>query len=209
MIKHIIFDFDGTLVESRTLTVDLFNELSDKYGYQRMEYEEIEMFSKLSIMERVQKLHVPIFKFPMLVREMKQLYKSYVIELGLVEGIYDLLYKLKDQDYQLGILSSNNEDNITHFLNLNDIQIFDYVYTGSNLFGKDKAIKKLMNHYKLPSKQILYVGDEWRDVEACQKIDISFIGVGWGFDSIELLAKGKHKAIVNRPHEIYEVLSRG
>ncbi|SGI68163.1 phosphoglycolate phosphatase [Mycobacterium tuberculosis] len=174
-----------------------------------MEYEEIEMFSKLSIMERVQKLNVPIYKFPMLVKEMKHLYKNYVIELDLVDGIYDLLYKLKGQEYQLGILSSNIEDNITRFLNSNDIQIFDYVYTASNLFGKDKAIKKLMHHYKLPSEQVLYVGDEWRDVEACQKVDISFIGVGWGFDSVELLAKGNHKAIVNRPDEICEVLSRG
>ncbi|MMZ48164.1 Pyrophosphatase PpaX [compost metagenome] len=206
MIKHIIFDFDGTLVKSRTLAVDLFNELSDKYGYTKMEYDEVEELSKLSIMERVHKLNVPILKFPMLVKEMKQLYKSYIIELDLVEGISDLLYGLKSKGYQLGILSSNTEDNINHFLKTNNIQVFDYVFVASNLFGKDKAIKKLINHYQLPKEQVLYIGDELRDVEACQKINIPFVGVAWGFDSEELLSKGNSKIIVHDPHEVYGVV---
>nr|WP_051459448.1 HAD-IA family hydrolase [Paenibacillus zanthoxyli] len=117
-------------------------------------------------MERIQKLNVPILKFPMLVREMKQLYRNYVIGLDLVDGASDLLYGLKNQGYQLGILSSNTEDNINHFLVANQIQIFDYVFVASNLFGKDKAIKKLINHYNLPKDQVLYIGDELRDVEA-------------------------------------------
>ncbi|AIQ14249.1 HAD-IA family hydrolase [Paenibacillus durus] len=208
MIKHIIFDFDGTLVKSRTLAVDLFNELSDKYGYQKVKQEDVEELSKLSIMERLQKLNVPILKFPMLVREMKQLYRNYVIGLDLVEGVSDLLYGLKNQGYQLGILSSNTESNINHFLVTNKIRIFDYVFVASNLFGKDKAIKKLINHYNLPKDQVLYIGDELRDVEACKKIDVPFIGVTWGFDSAELLVKGPFEAIVNNPREIYEVIKR-
>lgn len=206
MIKHIIFDFDGTLVKSRTLAVDLFNKLSDKYGYTKIEYDEVEEMSKLSIMERVHKLNVPILKFPMLVKEMKQLYKNYIIELDLVDGISDLLYGLKSKGYQLGILSSNTEENINHFLNTNHIQVFDYVYVASNLFGKDKAIKNLINHYQLPKEQVLYIGDELRDSEACHKINIPFIGVSWGYDSEELLSKGNSKIIVHDPHEVYGVV---
>lgn len=206
MVKYIIFDFDGTLVKSRTLAVDLFNELSDKYGYEKMAYEDVEALSKLTIMERLQKLDVPILKFPVLLKEMKQLYKNHIIELDLVEGISDLLYGLKSKGYQLGILSSNTRENINQFLTTHNISIFDYVFVASNIFGKDKAIKKLIKHYKFPKDQVLYIGDEMRDEEACQKIEIPFVGVSWGFDSVELLSKGQHKAIVYDPKEVYEAV---
>lgn len=206
MVKYIIFDFDGTLVKSRTLAVDLFNELSDKYGYEKMAYEEVEAFSKMTIMERVQELNVPILKFPVLLKEMKQLYKNHIVELDLVEGIPELLYGLKSKGYQLGILSSNTTENINQFLTTHNISIFDYVFVASNIFGKDKAIKKLIQHYKLPKDQVLYIGDEIRDAEACHKIGVSFVGVSWGFDSVELLSKGRYKALVYDPMEVYEAL---
>jgi phosphoglycolate phosphatase len=33
MIKYVIFDFDGTVADSKELAFDLLNELSDKYDF--------------------------------------------------------------------------------------------------------------------------------------------------------------------------------
>ena len=207
MYKYVMFDFDGTLVQSKTLAIQLFNDLSPKYGYSLMNINDQDNISKLSIMERIQKFNIPVLKLPMLIREIKKLYRAHVIKLNLVDGVFELLYDLKKSGYRLGILSSNSEENIQAFLNLHRINIFDYICTSSNLFGKDKAMKKLLHEHKIQKEDILYVGDELRDMEACRKLNIDFVGVTWGYDCADLFLKHNCKHMIRAPHELYSIIS--
>lgn len=49
MQKYIVFDFDGTLVDSQNIFVPIYNQLAEKHGYKTVREEEIEYLRKLTM----------------------------------------------------------------------------------------------------------------------------------------------------------------
>jgi phosphoglycolate phosphatase len=52
------------------------------------------------------------------------------------------------------------------------------------------------------SKDVLYIGDELRDFQACKKLDVPIIAVTWGYDSISLLSNASPDFLVREPRDI-------
>jgi phosphoglycolate phosphatase len=74
------------------------------------------------------------------------------------------------------------------------------------IFGKDKALKKIIKRFDLDREQVLYVGDEPRDVTASHKAGIQAIGVSWGLagsEGFEVIVPDK---IVHTPKELIETI---
>jgi len=206
MIKHIIFDFDGTVVDSRYLAVELFNQLAVKYGFRKIKETEFEFFRSLSITERCKTIHAPIYMIPLIYTELKRGYQKSTTHLRVFPGIKKLLKRLKEKGFKLSIISSNSVDNINKFLRKNNIDVFDNVYSSRNYFGKDKALNFFLKKHKLKGKDVVYIGDERRDIVACRKNNIKIISVSWGFDSIELLSKENPDFLVKSPIELFDVI---
>ncbi|MBV6713896.1 HAD-IA family hydrolase [Paenibacillus chitinolyticus] len=202
----LIFDFDGTIVDSKGLAVQLFNELAVKFGGRRIEEAEIGRLSGLSVPDRLKALHVPLFKLPALLLEAKRNYKQAAVSLQPADGMKELLLALKEQGRTMGILSSNTAENIRHFLDLHGLEMFDFVHSATNLFGKDKAIRGMLRAHSLPADRIIYVGDELRDVEACRRAGVRAAAVTWGFDSEELLAGAGPDYVCRTPEQLAAVL---
>ena len=59
----------------------------------------------------------------------------------------------------------------------------------------------------LKSQEILYVGDELRDVKASQKAGIPVAAVTWGFNSRESLAASKPTYLFDRPIDFFQLLT--
>ncbi|KRE47235.1 phosphoglycolate phosphatase [Paenibacillus sp. Soil522] len=209
MKTYLIFDFDGTIVQSKILAIQLFNELSEKYGGRKIDIEEIAYLSDLSIPDRLRALNVPLHKLPALIIEGKREYKTAAVDLQPVEGVRDLLFELKDNGYPLGILSSNTTENIQRFLDFYDLTVFDFIYSATNLFGKHKAITSMARKFQIDCNQMLYVGDELRDVQACKKIGVKIVAVTWGFDSAPLLAAAKPDFLCHSPQSFTDLLREG
>lgn len=207
-LKYIVFDFDGTLVQTRELAIRLFNFFADKYGYRKMEDGDMEYLASLPIKKRLRRLGCPLYKLPLLLVDVKKKYKQDVIGLRMDPEIGDMLIRLKQTGLKIGILSSNTEENITFWLDNHQVDVFDFICTGGNLFGKHKAIKNILKRFGIQKDEMLYVGDEVRDAEACLKVGVPFIAVSWGFDSAELLLKGKPAAVAHQPSELDEIIER-
>jgi phosphoglycolate phosphatase len=206
---YLIFDFDGTIVQSKMLAVQLFNELSGKHGGRRIEQQEIAYLSDLSIPDRLRALNVPLHKLPAIILEGKREYKKAAASLQPVEGIRDILISLKVNGYSLGILSSNTTGNIQRFLDLYDISVFDFIHSATNLFGKHKAIASMTRRFQIDRSQMLYVGDEQRDVQACKKIGVKIVAVTWGFDSAPLLAEAEPDFLCHSPAAFADLIREG
>ncbi len=69
MYKHIVFDFDGTLADSRSVFLRCYNELAAKHGFNIIDEGNIERLKKLSIVERLRHLKVPLLWLPFLTRK--------------------------------------------------------------------------------------------------------------------------------------------
>lgn len=191
------------------MAIQLFNELSGKYGGRKIDQKDIAHLSDLSIPDRLRSLDVSLYKLPALIIEAKREYKKRVVGLQPVEGIKEILFELKDNGFSLGILSSNTTENIQMFLDAYELAVFDFIHSATNLFGKHKAITNMARKFQIDRNQMLYVGDELRDVQACKKFGVKIVAVTWGFDSAHLLAAAKPDFLCDSPQAIADLLRKG
>ena len=86
MIKYVLFDFDGTLVDSREAFITAFNHLAHKYNFKKIEPANIDHLKGLSMIDRFRFLNVPLYKLPFLTKAFLSLYKSEVGSISLIAG---------------------------------------------------------------------------------------------------------------------------
>ncbi|WJE54764.1 HAD family hydrolase [Bacillus cereus] len=206
MLKYIVFDFDGTLVDSQDIFVPIYNQLAENHGYKTIREEDIEPLRKLSISERCKQLHVPLYKLPILAVEFYKLYQPAIKDLVLFHGMKEVLDELHGKGYEIAIISSNSEEHIKVFLHNNQIEDIQDVFCSKNLFGKDKIIKKFLKAKKITEKDMVYVGDEQRDIVACKKVGVNVIWVEWGYDVMETVKEDSPNYMVNTPNEILHIV---
>lgn len=206
MLKHIIFDFDGTIADSTEIGLQIFNELSEKYNYKKLSKNELFSLNNKSIKERLKLIGVPYYKLPQFIMDAMAKYRLLINSLKTFEGIRNLIISLKEEGYTLSIISSNSVENIKHFLQKYELEYFNNIISGNNLFGKNKVIKNFLKKFKLKVDEIIYIGDELRDIQACKKASVKIISVIWGFDSIELLKRGNPDYISYKPEDIIEIV---
>jgi phosphoglycolate phosphatase len=207
MIKYAIFDFDGTVADSKELAFDLLNELSDKYGFRKMVREEADTLMLLSMKERLKALGIPLVQLPFMVLELKKKYAGILPFIKPFAGIRDVMLSFKRQNIKAVIISSNFVENIKQFLHKHDLNFFEMIHSQSNIFGKHRSINALLRQLRIGLQEVIYIGDEHRDIEACKKAGIKIIAVKWGLDPVILLQKAKPDYMVDTPADIIKVIS--
>lgn len=206
MIKYLIFDFDGTLVDSMNIGIDAVNVIAEKHDFNKVKQEDIGYLRGLSIIERCKYLNVHLYNIPFWAAEFYNLYKHAMEQLKLFEGIRELLKELHDSGYNIAILSSNSEHNIRSFFKRNKLEYIKQILCSNKILGKDKMINRFLKRNKLKKSEVIYVGDEERDIIACKKCGIKIIWVSWGFDTIDLVKEQKPDYIAHSPKEILSIV---
>jgi HAD superfamily hydrolase (TIGR01549 family) len=197
MIKTIIFDFDGTIAD----TFDGIKNIAKKeLGASD---EDFRFLKNNGLKSLFKKSKLPFWKIPKVTfKVLSKLSKRK--NLKLFPEIIDLLNELKE-NYKFGIISSNSEENIREILKDHNIEnLFEFIYSESSLFGKSRVIKKVIKKYKFNLEDIIYVGDEDRDIIAAKRSKIKIIAVTWGFNSKEKLLREKPDYLVDTPKGIID-----
>jgi phosphoglycolate phosphatase len=197
----IVFDFDGTLVDSMKATLEIINNLSSVHGFRKVKESEIEAFRKNGSREMIKKLGIPLLKLPRVVFEVRKGINERIETLDPIKGMPKIIKSLNARGYKLGILTSNSSVNVKSFLKRNDLEYFEFIHSESNIFGKDKVLKRL----KGKLKNLVYVGDETRDIEAGKKCNIKVVAVTWGFNAKRPLFDSKPDWLISDPNELLTI----
>lgn len=206
MRKYVIFDFDGTLVDSKKAFVSSWNTLAKQYNFKELNFNDLESMKKLSIRERSRLLNFPMYKMPLVIPKFYKLYRASINDVEFFDGIEDMLIKLERKGYEIAIISSNSKENILTFLKRKKLMSIKNVICSGSIFGKDKLINRFLRENNLESTEVIYVGDEQRDIIACKKTGVEIIWVGWGYDSIEVVENMKPDFQVYSPEEILKII---
>jgi len=207
--KYIIFDFDGTIADTIPVMRTIAQQIADEGSYGlKLTEEHWAWVRDHRLTEIPAKFGVPLYKVPGLILRGRELIRKQIVAVPLCKGVGEMIDTLKKNGYQCGILSSSKRDMIQEFLLMHQmVDEFGFVHSELNLFGKDKALISLMKQNHFPLTETVYVGDEVRDYEACQKIGLDCISVTWGLNSRRALEEARSKTIVDTPTELMKSIS--
>ncbi|MEO4109807.1 HAD family hydrolase [Acinetobacter pittii] len=195
--QAIIFDMDGTLVDSFSFFLGALNQLAKKYKFKSVELHEVEQYKHLSPKEIMKEMNVSRWKLPWIAKDFIRLMKERDQDVYMFEGMRDHLIELHKRGYTLAIITSNSKENCQNILGKELCELFSHIDGGSSIFGKAKRIKRVLNILNLNKEQAIYVGDQTTDGEAAHKAGIDFAAVGWGYTSAEKLKTIQPKVVLN------------
>lgn len=204
--KVIIFDFDGTLADTLPCVLSIINRLSHRFGYKKVGWDNMDILRNKRAEEILKYLGISLTKLYFIVRKVKAELNKEIEFLKPTVPIRKVLLRLKKNGYKLGILTSNSKDNVSKFLKRNSLDFFDFIYSESSIFGKSKVIAGLLKNQNLKPEQVVYIGDETRDIDAAKRSNINIIAVSWGYNSKQILEEQKPDFLTNKPQELIKIL---
>ena len=215
MFNNIIFDFDGTLVDSGPGIVKSFKRVMKELGSKQIDDEDI-----------IKLIGTPLAQIMSILLETddqtlidkgSDLFRKYYQNNGLYDsiiypGVKEMLESLKEQSCQLFVVSNKIEEFMISILRQHDIMKYFTDIVGSD--GKDlyskKAdyLKSILNNFKLDRGKTTIVGDTESDIIAGKANSIYCIGVKWGYGRKEDLIRAKADKIINHPRELARLWSK-
>lgn len=186
--RWIFFDFDGTLADSIGLQLQAYAVLQKKYGWKQLTQSEFSELRKKSIREVIRQQGIPFWRVPNLLAEGQKLLQSRWPEVSLFAGWEDCIPELRSQGFSLGIVTSNTRLVVEQVLARTKIRHhFRIIEAEPKLWNKGKRLKTVVKKLQLNPRQVWYVGDELRDLEAAAEAQIQSVAVGWGLNTPESL----------------------
>lgn len=178
--RLVIFDFDGTLADSRQWFMNTLNDVADSHGFRKVSESEMNMLRSRPTREIVRYLGIRVWQMPAIARDLRRRSAEAASEIQLFEGVPELLSELRRSGVAIAIVSSNAEATVRTVLG-DAAALVDHFVCGVSLFGKAARFRGLRRRLQLGPHQILAVGDEGRDVEAAKRVGFASVAVTWGY----------------------------
>jgi phosphoglycolate phosphatase len=202
--KLVIFDFDGTLANSFPFVLAMLDELAEKFNTRKMNREDLPKLRHYSP-HKIMKMHkVRIWKVPGILKYTRVLMRRDAHRIAKFEGIDELIRELSLRKIKLGIVTTNTRAIVEQVLGEDIFRLFNYFLGDVSLFGKPKALKKMLTLAGCENSETLAIGDELRDLDAAAKVKIPFGAVSWGFSSPEALSARNPLFTFTYPAQILE-----
>ncbi len=184
--KLIIFDMDGTLVNSSLTIANAINYVRQNLGFEPMEQEKIlQMVNDHTLNPARTFYHAEAFDADH-ERWFSEYYtKNHENELVLYDGIKELLESLKDNGHALAVATNayrgSTIESLTH------LDVYDHFDAIACYDDVEKAkphpdmLYKILDELDHSKEKALFIGDGPRDEMASKKAEIDYIMVDWGF----------------------------
>ena len=182
MIKNVILDFDGVILESNAIKIEGFYELFISFGEEKANfisnyfqknaglsrYDIFNHFFKIFFNETIDKEKSLYYN-----NKYSQIVKEKVINAKFVEGMREFLRK--NIDFNLFIVSSSDENDLKDICSKIGIDRYFKEILGSPT-KKEINIGSILEKYLLVKDETIYIGDSINDYQATIKNDLLFIG---------------------------------
>lgn len=216
MTKLIIFDLDGTLIDTRTDIANACNHALEQCGFPQRDIEEYNMLVGRGI-DNLFRGAMPASEVnEENVARMRSLFVPYYNEHGCdwtrpYDGIMDILEVLKDKGLHFAVASNKYQEG-TQSLVEKFFGKYDFVKILGQREGRpikpdpqivDEAMEGVPGIRK---DEVIYVGDSNVDMETGINAGVRTIGVTWGFRTREELEAYSPYALIDHPMQIVEFI---
>lgn len=205
--RCIIFDFDGTLADTEELVFDIYNAMAKKYKYTPIEKQQLHHLKEMPLHEIMKLIDIPFYKVPFVLKEGRlrlhaklDAIQAFTPEIGVI-----LNTLCSRMDY-IGIVTSNVEPTVRCFLKRYGLErSIDFILC-SSLLSKQRQIRKVLKQYNLKKEEVLYVGDESRDIIACHRAGVDIAAVSWGYNTAAALVRCHPTYLIDSLDDLLTIL---
>ena len=211
-MKNIIFDFDGTIIDSSECIFEIYKKLFAEIGFSEPSANILRSFIGPPI-EYVIKDYVKENEVEKTATRFRELYKESDLRTAnkLYPGIPEMLDKLCHRGKRLFIATTKNENTALKIAKLLEIEKYFTGIYGSrfdiNRLTKYEVIDTLCKDFNIDKTDCIMIGDTHYDAEGASLAGIPIAIVNYGFGSEELLSKYKIEFRANTTWELAEILS--
>jgi phosphoglycolate phosphatase len=185
--KLAIFDFDGTLADSFPWVISVIDQVADEYHLPHVGKDDIEILRRMGARQIIKKYRVPFWKIFPVGQRFRRLMTENIHHIRTFDGVDVLFQELTEQGIALGVVTSNTKENVRRVLGAASADRLQYGEYSVSLFGKPGRLKKILRQSRVRPHEVIYIGDELRDIEAARKVRMHFGAVAWGYTHLDAL----------------------
>ncbi len=206
--KIVIFDMDGTLVDSAKDITTAINLVRDDIGLAPLPVK--------TVVDAINGDHINLaqtfYETPTYQDDHKDRFEIYYHEeciksVSVYEGITEMLQELKTHHIKCSVATNAPAHFAKRILGHVEIDhFFDYIY-GANQHKSKPApdmLNAILSNYRYDDKQLsqsFMVGDSKKDIQAALNAKINAVHITWGF------CKEEHDLSINHPEELLKLLN--
>lgn len=215
MHKAVIFDMDGTLLDSIDDMADSMNLVLERHSYSTHDIEKYKYFIGDGVHELVCRAlpkgdYEEVF-IQNCMNNMKEIYGGrWAVKSKPYVGILDLLQKLGVRGTKMAVLSNKPhefmKEIMSHFF---ADYSFDYVLgqrPDVPIKPDPTAALEIAEIIGVSPKECLFVGDTNTDMQTANNAGMFAVGVSWGFRERDELLKHGAQAVIDNPLDILKIL---
>jgi len=208
--KLIIFDLDGTLVDSSPDVIECFNYALNEEGLPPAAEQKIKATIGYPLKESLAEFGDPERLYSHFVRKAQLIMGN---RTTLINGVKETLAELKDKGFFMAIATTKIRQNATRVIR--KLEIADFIDELScaddvkNIKPSPDPLLRLLDIFKLKPESALMVGDTINDIIAARRAGIKSAAITTGFDSEDILLKERPDWIIRNIAEVKTLVSNG
>lgn len=213
MIKNLIFDLDGTLLNTLADLRDSTNYALKKFGFPERTTEEIRNFVGNGLRRLIRRAvpeETDETTVDLVLAEMKAHYRVHYHDRTMpYDGILPFLHQMKKYGFRMAIVS-NKADPMVQLLRALYFDKLIPVAVGE-LDGVPRKpspdlVYLAMQRLGCTAENTVYIGDSEVDIETGKNAGLPCLSVGWGFRDEAVLRKVGAETVYQSPSELQEAL---
>lgn len=209
-LKLIVFDLDGTILDTVADLADAVIYALEKHGFPPRSYQEVMSFVGNGVVKLIERALPDGHKDPETVEKVyldfNARYSShYADKTKPYDGIPELLSKLKADGYKLAVLSNKPDKFTKELINGFFPNVFDIIrgsVDGVPRKPDPTAELNILNDLGVTAGECLHIGDSDTDVLTAHNAGIKCVGCTWGYRPKETLLEYGADFIVETVDEL-------
>lgn len=208
-INTLLFDLDGTLIDTNELIIATYLHTLEKYYPGQYHREDVIPFMGPSLKENFGSID------PKRTEEMIHEYRTFNHEhhdelVKEFPHVFETIQTLKEKDFQLGIVTTKLHDTTLKGLKLTKLdRFFDCIITLDDV-SKPKPdpepVFKALEQLKSAPEQAIMVGDNYHDILAGKNAGTKTAGCAWSVKGKDYLAQFKPDYMLNEMSDLLTIL---
>lgn len=216
MKKIVIFDLDGTLLNTLDDLSDSTNYALSKFGYPTRTIEEVRQFVGNGVAKLIERA-IPDGKnnsnFEKCLSIFKENYAQNMYnKTAPYNGIIEMLSNLKSKGIKIAVVSNKFDLAVKELCKKYFEGFIDFAAGENEALGIKKkpapdTVISVLTEFNFAPEDAVYVGDSDVDIMTAKNSKIPCISVTWGFRDEKFLLKSGATILINTPSEIYNHLA--